>query len=127
MNDNHQASAKGSVWAYVTGFVLSLALTMTAYLAVRHHIGTHHVFPRDSAMIAILAALAVTQLFAQLVFFLHLNRESRPRWNLLVFMLMALVLVIVVGGSLWIMNNLNYNVSSKQASQYLKDQESGGL
>jgi hypothetical protein len=37
------------------------------------------------------------------------------------------VLVIIVGGSLWIMNNLNYNVTSKQASQYLKDQESGGL
>ena len=127
MSDNQQRPTKGSVWTYVTGFVLSLALTMTAYLAVKHHIATGHVFPRDNVMVAILAALAVAKLFAQLVFFLHLNRESRPRWNLLVFLFMALVLVIIVGGSLWIMNNLNYNVTSKQASQYLKDQESGGL
>lgn len=127
MSTNHEESAKGTVWTYIVGFGLSLALTMTAYLAVRHHIGTHHVFPTDNVMIAILASLAIAQLFAQLVFFLHLNRESRPRWNLLVFMFMALVLVIIVGGSLWIMNNLNYSLTSKQASQYLKDQESGGL
>jgi cytochrome o ubiquinol oxidase subunit IV len=112
---------------YLTGFVLSLALTMTAYLAVRHHIGTHHTFPTDDVTVAILSSLAIAQLFAQLVFFLHLNRESRPRWNFVVFAFMALVLVIIVGGSLWIMSNLNYHQTSQQASQYLKDQESGGL
>jgi cytochrome o ubiquinol oxidase subunit IV len=125
--ENRQEPARGSIWSYIIGFILSLALTLTAYYAVKHHIGTDHVFPRDNVMVAILAALAITQLFAQLVFFLHLNRESKPRWNFLVFSFMLMVLIIVVGGSLWIMNNLNYHQTPKQTSQYLKDQESGGL
>jgi cytochrome o ubiquinol oxidase operon protein cyoD len=127
MSDSRQEADRGTIWTYVLGFGLSLALTLTAYFAVKHHINTRHIFPRDNVMIAILAALAVAQLFAQLVFFLHLNRESKPRWNLLVFLFMLMVLVIVVAGSLWIMNNLNYHMSSQQDSQYLKDQESGGL
>ncbi len=56
-----------------------------------------------------LAALAVTQLLVQLLFFLHLGRESKPRWNLIVLAFAVMVVVIVVFGSLWIMKNLQYN------------------
>ena len=125
--DKTNETPRGSVWTYVIGFGLSLALTLTAYFAVKHHIGSGHSFPRDGVMLAILAGLAAAQLLAQLVFFLHLNRESRPRWNLMVFGFMLLVLVIIVAGSLWIMHNLNYKVTSEQMSKYLKNQESGGL
>jgi cytochrome o ubiquinol oxidase subunit IV len=123
----HQEAARGTLKTYLAGYVLSFGLTITAYLSLRHHIGTHHAFPTDNIMLAILASLAIAQLMAQLVFFLHLNRESKPRLNFLVFSFMLIVLVIVVGGSLWIMNNLNYHMTSQQMSQYLKNQESGGL
>jgi cytochrome o ubiquinol oxidase operon protein cyoD len=126
MIDNQQPG-RGTIRTYIAGFGLSLALTITAYLTVRHHIDSGHVFPTDNVMLAILAALAVAQLAAQLVFFLHLNRESKPRWNFIIFAFMLMVLVIIVGGSLWIMNNLNYHMTSQQMSQYLKNQESGGL
>ena len=45
----------------------------------------------------------------QLVFFLHLGMESKPHWNTIAFLFMALVMLVVIGGSLWIMYNLNYN------------------
>jgi cytochrome o ubiquinol oxidase subunit IV len=127
MTDKNHETPKGTVWTYSLGFILSLALTLTAYFAVKHHISTGHLFPSDKIMLAVLALLAAAQLGTQLVFFLHLNHESKPRWNLTVFAFMLMVLVIIVAGSLWIMNNLNYHMNSEQTSKYLKNQESGGL
>ena len=82
----------GTAGAYVVGFVLSVALTLAAYSVV-----TNHLFGR-AVVIAAIAALAMVQLFVQLVFFLHIGREGKPRLNLFTFLCMALVLVIVVGG-----------------------------
>lgn len=92
----------GSIRSYSIGFGLSLVLTLAAYLlASRHASG-------GWALVITLAALAVTQLTVQLIFFLHLGRESKPRWNLTVFAFALMVVVILVFGSLWIMKNLNY-------------------
>ena len=102
-------SSGGSFRTYVSGYVLSLSLTGTAFWLTHRHIASHHASPSDNVMLAALAALAVVQLFVQLVFFLHLDRESRPRWNNVVLAFAATVVVIVVGGSIWIMTNLGYH------------------
>ncbi len=99
----------GTIKTYVTGYVLSLGLTGTAFWLVHKHLLSHHVTPSDNLMLAALAALAITQLFVQLVFFLHLDRESKPRWNNVVLAFAATVVFILVGGSIWIMTNLNYH------------------
>ncbi len=88
---------------YVIGFLLSIYLTVTAYLMV-----THHLFG-GWALVAAIVSLALIQLVVQLVFFLHLGRESKPRWNLLIFLFMLMVVIIVVFGTLWIMANLSYH------------------
>jgi cytochrome o ubiquinol oxidase operon protein cyoD len=59
-----------------------------------------------------LAGLAVGQLLVQLGLFLHMGSEPKPRWNLMATLFSLMVVIIVVGGSLWIMNNLNYNMMS---------------
>jgi len=105
--------------SYVFGFAASLALTFGAYaLAVRHSLTRRW-------LIAALAVLALTQFMVQLVAFLHLGRETRPRWKLLVFGFMVGVVVILVLGSLWIMYNLNYHMSLQQQYQYLNNQGDG--
>jgi cytochrome o ubiquinol oxidase operon protein cyoD len=110
-DDTDIGAAFGSFRSYIIGFGLSAALTLAAfYLAIRH-VNSHHVIYGHSLLIAIVVALALAQLITQLVFFLHLGRESKPRWNLMVFGFMAIVVVILVGGSLWIMYNLNYHHS----------------
>jgi heme/copper-type cytochrome/quinol oxidase subunit 4 len=60
-------------------------------------------------MLVALAVLALTQLFVQLTFFLHLDRESKPWWNNIVLAFAVTCVFIIVGGSIWIMSNLNYH------------------
>ncbi len=90
--------------AYVIGFGLSLVLTLAAYFTVTRHALTGQVAT------LVLAGLAVAQLLVQLVFFLHLGRGPKPRWNLVIFCFMLLVVGILVIGTLWIMHNLDYNM-----------------
>jgi cytochrome o ubiquinol oxidase operon protein cyoD len=45
-----------------------------------------------------------------LVFFLHMNRSSEQRWNIIAFAFTALIIAIVVGLSLWIMYNVHTNM-----------------
>ena len=98
--------AKGT---YIAGFLLSLGLTIGAYLLVWRHVRSHHTVFTDEFLNVAVAVLALTQLLVQLVFFLHLSRESKPRWNLVVLSFAALVVLILVSGSLWIMWSLNYH------------------
>jgi cytochrome o ubiquinol oxidase operon protein cyoD len=96
-------SGNGSLISYTVGFVLSLALTIAAYSMVRGEVLT------GWPLIYSLTGLALVQTLVQLLFFLHLRHEAEPRWKLLVFDFMLLIIAILVFGSLWIMNNLNYN------------------
>ena len=94
---------------YVTGFILSLIFTMAAYLVVQQHVASEHSSFPHQILIPIMIVLALAQLTAQLVYFLHLGKESKPRWNMMVFLFAVLVVGIVVFGSLWIIQNLNYH------------------
>ncbi|MBI2811727.1 MAG: cytochrome o ubiquinol oxidase subunit IV [Candidatus Melainabacteria bacterium] len=86
------------------GFVLSLILTFAAHRVVENH----HL--SNMLLIGSVIGFAVTQALLQLIFFLHLGLESKPHWNTITFLFVVLVIVIVIGGSLWIMNNLDYNL-----------------
>lgn len=89
--------------SYIIGFILALILTNIAFIVVSTKTFT------GWALVSILAVLAILQLWVQLRFFLHLGRESDSRWNLLMFLFAALVVCILVFGSLWIMKNLSYH------------------
>jgi cytochrome o ubiquinol oxidase operon protein cyoD len=126
MSDNHVNKAGatyGSVATYVTGFILSLVLTMTAYLMVENY-GSSSSQPSHKYLLSAIMALALIQLFVQLIFFLHLDRESKPRWNLMVASFAVSVVLILVLGSLWIMNNLNYHMDApaKTDKSIIKDE-----
>lgn len=105
-------TSHGTLLSYISGFVLSVMLTLTVYFLVTNHVASGHATYSHGIMILAILGLAFVQLVVQLVFFLHLGAESKPRWNLAVFMFMLVILVVIVGGSLWIMNNLNYNMKS---------------
>lgn len=86
---------------YVVGFSVSILLTLASYFIVTQHL------LQEEAIAWTLMGLGSLQAILQLVFFLHLGSESKPRWNLIIFTFMLFVLVIIVVGSLWIMSNLN--------------------
>jgi cytochrome o ubiquinol oxidase operon protein cyoD len=115
--DNHV-----SVRPYVVGFISAVILTLAAYFIIVDH------WLSGIAAIGAIAALAVVQLVVQLIFFLHLAREKKPRWNLVVFLFMLMIVTLILGGSLWIMYSLNYNMMSPtQMDKYMQAQSSDGF
>jgi cytochrome o ubiquinol oxidase subunit IV len=89
---------------YITGFILSLVLTLIpagfawAYLA-----GTAIV---AEVLLAVFIVSALVQLVVQLYFFLHVGDEAKPRHNRMALYLGLFFAAVIVGGSLWIMQNL---------------------
>ncbi len=102
IDTNHKWNV--STTPVITGFVLSLVLTIIAYLLVSQEILPQKVLPY-TVMI-----LGGGQALVQLIFFLHLGLETDPKWNLIMFLFMLLILIVIVCGSLWIMQNLSYNL-----------------
>ena len=97
----------GSFRSYGLGFVWSIVLTLVSYVLVAEKM-------LSGAMLgASIGLLAMIQAFMQLALFLNLWKEPKPRWNILIFFFMVMVVVILVFGSIWIMNNLNYNLMSE--------------
>lgn len=108
--------------AYTTGFILSLFLTVTAFMCVMNQVVTGRM------LVLAIVGLAIAQLLVQLVFFLHLANEKKPRLNLMVFSFMILVVGIIVGGSLWIMQNLDYNMMPRHMDEHmLEEYKKGGI
>lgn len=112
-----------TVKKYTIGFVLSLMLTLLAYsLVVNGYSGIW--------LLVGLGVLAVVQMIVQLIFFLHLGEELRPRYKILSFIFMAGALAIIVVGSIWIMENLNYNMSHmspEEKDKYMRSQFDKGF
>ena len=108
--------------SYIIGFVLSVVLTLTAFLVVIDpgffRIGYGTIVPT-------ILVLAVVQLFVQLIFFMHLAKESGPRWRLAALISTISIVLIVVVGSIWIMNHLNYNMmaSPSEMNSYIQSQD----
>ncbi|KDP86464.1 cytochrome o ubiquinol oxidase subunit IV [Cupriavidus basilensis] len=97
-------ASHGSVKSYVIGFVLAVILTVIPFKLVMG--GTLEA----STTLAVILGLAVVQIVVHLVYFLHLDSSSEQRWNVMALAFTALILLIVVAGSLWIMHNMNSNM-----------------
>ncbi|HKR81912.1 MAG TPA: cytochrome o ubiquinol oxidase subunit IV [Candidatus Saccharimonadales bacterium] len=117
--DQHKKPNGRRLASYITGFVFSVILTLVAYYAV-----TQHAFSRN-ILIMYIIGLALIQFAVQLLYFLHLGEETRPRFKLLLFGFMLSVVLILVGGSLWIMNSMNYRMlpDEQHVKQYMNSQD----
>jgi cytochrome o ubiquinol oxidase operon protein cyoD len=104
------SSSHGSLRSYSVGFTLSLALTLASFGAVMLD-----VLPRQMRL-PVVVGLCVAQLLVQLVYFLHMGSSPNQRANTGIFMCTALLIAIVVAGSLWVMHNANANMMPMQFS-----------
>ncbi|MCU5772018.1 cytochrome o ubiquinol oxidase subunit IV [Erwiniaceae bacterium BAC15a-03b] len=101
---NDHGAAHGSVKSYMIGFVLSIILTGIPFWMVMDGGATH------STILAVVLICAVVQVLVHLGYFLHLNTKTEDGWNMIAIVFAALIILIVVVGSIWIMWNLNYNM-----------------
>jgi cytochrome o ubiquinol oxidase operon protein cyoD len=105
MSDKHiGGAARGSYGSYSVGFALALVLTAVPFILVMTSAMSR------TALLVTIGAFAVVQIGVHLVYFLHLNRSSEQRWNLVVFAYTLVILAILVGASVWIMFHLNYTM-----------------
>jgi cytochrome o ubiquinol oxidase operon protein cyoD len=91
---------------YITGFVFALVLTGTPFGLV-----VAGLLPRFTTLVVI-AVLALVQVVVHLRYFLHLDLESSPRENLLALAFAAVLICIMIGGSLLIMLDLDARMMS---------------
>ena len=90
--------------SYLIGLFLSLIFTFIAFILVgKHLMGV-------AGLYISLTALAVAQLFAQVICFLRMNVSQEGQWNTMPFIFTFVIVGVLVGGSLWIMYNLNVNM-----------------
>lgn len=117
-------SQYGSVRSYTIGFLFSVILTFAAYIPVIIHQNSYHETFSHELLIPLILFFALLQLGVQLIFFLHLaGRGSSARWNLVVFITTACIVLVIVIGSIWIMNHLNYNMMPGDMNTYMLGEE----
>jgi cytochrome o ubiquinol oxidase operon protein cyoD len=92
------------VYGYLTGLGLAILLTATSFFVA----GTDLVW-QPSIPVA-LVVLAIAQMGVHLVFFLHITTGADNTNNVLALAFGILIVILVIGGSLWIMANLNHNM-----------------
>jgi len=108
-----------SLKTYIVGFVLSLTLTLLAFGSVRLHEYLGKSLISNPYIIPVIFVFALTQLGVQLIFFLHLLKEDKPRWNMMFFISTFALIIMIVIASVWILNNLNYNMMPMEQAKYI--------
>lgn len=107
----------GTMKSYVIGFVLSLVFTLIPYYLVVNKTVS------GTALLLTILGFAVMQAIIQITFFLHLGRGPKPKWNLFFFASTVGIILVVVGGSIVIINNLHYNMQpSDQTKKLIADE-----
>lgn len=113
----HHKPRHGSERSYIIGFVLSLIFTFIPYYLVVNHVITGNV------LFGTILGIGVIQMIIQVVFFLHLGRERKPRWQLWFLMGTVVAILVVVGGSWFILRHLHHNMSPTEIAKTLAENE----
>ena len=104
LNSDYGTGEKSLV-IYTLGLIACIGLSIIPYWAVKQ--GTIS----RTGILEVVFISAVVQFLVQVICFLRLNaRTDQSKMNLMSFIFTLVILFILVGGSLWIMINLNYNM-----------------
>jgi len=106
MKNNSLANfSASSLRTYIIGFAGSLVLTIIPFALVMF---TTLV---PATVLIIITLFAVAQILLHLVCFLHLKPSSQNAWNGLALIYTVILLVMLVGASIWIMYQLKHNMT----------------
>lgn len=101
---NNITTSHGSFNSYALGFIFSVILTVIPFILVMTG-----VLPRDATLFCIVS-FAIIQIFTHLHYFLHLNTSSEMHWNVLSLLFTIFIMVLFIGGTIWIMYSLHYRM-----------------
>ena len=114
-DDHDEGGIHATFKGYMTGFVLSVILTAIPFWLVMGD-----VFQKPSTTIMVILAFAAVQIVVHMVYFLHMDAKSEGGWNMLALVFTAVLVVITLSGSLWVMYHLNTNMMPGMSSQEMR-------
>lgn len=97
-------ASQSSHKSYNIGFVLAAMLTLIPF-----GLAMYPSLPRTATFLLVLAC-ALIQILVHMVFFLHLTTAREQRWSLVALVFTVVIIVLLVGLSLWIMYYVHYNM-----------------
>ncbi len=105
---------------YLLGFVLSLILTLGAYAAAVYDLVSANM------LVPLVLALACLQFVVQVLGFLHVSGAGSSRDRLIALGSTAVIILVLVLGSMWIMITLDERMmmpDSIQMERYMQRQQ----
>ena len=106
------SSRHGSFKDYLIGFALAAVLTAIPFWIVIYDVFRN---PRVGAVVILI--FAFVQIVVHMVYFLHMNTKSEGGWTVLALIFTAVLVVITLSGSLWVMEHLDYNMMPMSPEQ----------
>jgi cytochrome o ubiquinol oxidase operon protein cyoD len=104
-HDDFQGAGHFTLKTYLAGFALAAVLTAIPFWLVMSH-----AIASVPVAMAVVVALAVAQILVHTFAFLHVNARAQGGWTLVAYAFTAVLVVITIGGSLWIMHHLSLNM-----------------
>lgn len=108
MNENIENASnpkmQHSKKTYLIAFVVCILLTLIPFVLIGY--GGENV--TKSLKMSVIGLFALLQLIVQIIYFLHL--KDNDAWNTGALAFTLVLVGIIVGGSAWIMYNLNVNM-----------------
>ena len=86
--------------SYRTGLLLAALLSTVPFVLVWTGVGSRGV------VLAVIGVAALAQVAVQLRFFLHIDLGRQKREDLQLILFSALVLLVVAGGTVWVLGDL---------------------
>ncbi|MEE4734099.1 cytochrome o ubiquinol oxidase subunit IV [Pseudomonas alliivorans] len=94
----------GNNRSYLVGFILSVVLTLIPF-----SLAMYPALPRITT-VWLVVLTGMIQVVVHLKFFLHLDTAVEQRWNLRALIFSAVIIVLLVGLTLWIMFSIQHNM-----------------
>jgi cytochrome o ubiquinol oxidase operon protein cyoD len=102
------ADMSEGIGGYLFGLAMASLLTIVSFFVARTHLVWEPSIP------VALSVLAVAQMGVHIVFFLHITSGPESVNNVMALAFGALIVVLLVCGSLWIMEHMNHNMDMQR-------------
>ncbi|MEL6064725.1 MULTISPECIES: cytochrome o ubiquinol oxidase subunit IV [unclassified Methylobacterium] len=115
-HDAHSAGGHGTFQSYMTGFVLSVILTVIPFWLVMGNV-------LDNSLVTTLVILALggVQMVVHVIYFLHMSTKSEGGWTFMALIFTITLVVIMLAGSVWVMYHLNHNMMPMDAHDVMNN------
>lgn len=103
--ETYETAKKKKLSMYITGMILCMILILISFMTVMYTTLS------KKTLLAIIFVSTFIQFIVQVIFFLRLNaKNEQSQMNLMSFLFTILILVVLIGGSLWILWSLDYRM-----------------